>query len=82
MSSNLRDVREDCGSSINEVARNMELTQGYISKLERRPLEQLTVSTLERYANAIGCDVQITFTSADTMDSWAIYEKEDYNDEL
>lgn len=82
MSSNLRDVREDCGGTIGGVAMQMGITQGYISKLERRPLEQLTVSTLERYANAIGCDVQITFTSADTMDSWTIYEKEDYNGEL
>ena len=82
MSSNLRDVREDCDGTIGEVAMRMGLTSGYISKLERRPLEQLTVSTLERYADAIGCDVQITFTSADTMDSWQIYEKEDYNDEL
>jgi transcriptional regulator with XRE-family HTH domain len=55
----LRTVREGLGKTQSEVARALETDQGEVSRIERRP--DLLVSTLHRYAEALGATCEVVF---------------------
>ena len=57
----LRTVREGLGKTQSDVARALDTDQGEISRIERR--SDLLVSTLHRYAEALGarCEVALVF---------------------
>jgi hypothetical protein len=59
----LRTVREAVGKTQAEMARALETDQGEVSRIERRP--DVMVSTLRRYAEALGLRCEVAFVFAD-----------------
>jgi hypothetical protein len=55
---NLQDLREFLGKTQEEIARIAEMSQGQLSVTERR--EDHLVSTLKRYVEALGGELEIT----------------------
>jgi helix-turn-helix protein len=55
----LRTVREGMGKTQGEVARAMGTDQGEVSRIERRG--DVQVSTLRRYAAAVGARLELAF---------------------
>jgi predicted transcriptional regulator len=53
----LRTLRESLGKTQGEVARNAEMTQPQLSRVERR--RDHLLSTVRRYAAALGGEVQV-----------------------
>ena len=53
----LREVRELCGKTQEELAEITEIAQGELSKIERR--EDHLVSTVRRYIEALGGEVHV-----------------------
>jgi transcriptional regulator with XRE-family HTH domain len=58
----LRSVREALGKTQAEMARALETDQGEVSRIERRP--DVMLSTLRRYAEALGLRCELTFVFA------------------
>ena len=58
----LRAHRKRRKMSQTEVAAILEVTQGYVSQIENG-VENPTLSIIERFAEAVGCDVDILITS-------------------
>lgn len=52
-------ARTRAGLTQEAVAERMETTKSAISRLERTVAHTPSVKTLRRYANAVGCDVQV-----------------------
>jgi hypothetical protein len=59
----LRGIRELAGKTQVEVAAVLEMTQGKVSAVERR--EDHLVSTLRRYVEALGGELEVTATFGD-----------------
>ncbi len=59
----LRSVREAMGKTQIDVARALETDQGEVSRIERRP--DVMLSTLRRYATALGMRCEVAFVFAD-----------------
>ena len=59
----LRGIRELAGKTQVEVAAALEMTQGKVSAVERR--EDHLVSTLRRYVEALGGELEVTATFGD-----------------
>lgn len=58
----LRAMREASGISLAEMASRTGMTRGNIARLETQ--KNATLRTLERYATALGCKLEIGFTAA------------------
>ncbi|MFO0736409.1 MAG: helix-turn-helix domain-containing protein [Labilithrix sp.] len=56
----LAGVRKAAGKTQEQVAEAAELAQGAVSRLESQ--EDMMLSTLERYAAALGARLDVTFT--------------------
>jgi len=56
----LSGIRKAAGKTQEQVAEAAELAQGAVSRLEAQ--DDFLLSTLERYAAALGANVAITFT--------------------
>lgn len=56
----LVDLRLAAGLSQVEVAQQLGVSQGWISRLERGELERTEVGTLRRYVQAVGARLEIT----------------------
>ncbi len=54
----LRQAREAAGMTQEEVARQLETTKSAISRIENHA-EDIRLSTLNRYAQAVGANLQI-----------------------
>ena len=54
----LRQARESAGMTQEEVARRLNTTKSAISRIENHA-EDIRLSTLNRYANAVGANLQI-----------------------
>ncbi len=52
-------ARKRAGLTQEAVAQRMDTTKSAISRLERAVAHAPSVKTLKRYANAVGCDVQV-----------------------
>jgi hypothetical protein len=63
LETNLRGVRELLGKTQDQVAAMTEMTQGELSRAERRA--DHLVSTLRRYIEALGGEVEILATFGD-----------------
>jgi helix-turn-helix protein len=59
----LRSVREAIGKTQIDVARALGTDQGEVSRIERRP--DVMVSTLRKYAAALGARCDVAFVFAD-----------------
>ena len=59
----LRDVRKDLGRTQVQVAKEAAMSQGDLSRLERRSDHLL--STLERYAEALGGKLDVSLVRGD-----------------
>lgn len=59
----LRAMREAKGVTLAELASRTGMTRGNIARLESQ--KNATLRTLERYAEGLGCVLEINFTSAD-----------------
>jgi DNA-binding XRE family transcriptional regulator len=59
----LRAFREAMGKTQVDVAEALEIDQGEVSRIERRP--DLMLSTLRRYASALDAACEITFVLSD-----------------
>jgi predicted transcriptional regulator len=59
----LRGIRELAGKTQVEVAEALELSQGKVSDVERR--DDHLVSTLRRYVEALGGELEVTATFGD-----------------
>jgi transcriptional regulator with XRE-family HTH domain len=59
----LRTVREGMGKTQSEVAHVLDTDQGEVSRIERR--SDLLVSTLHRYAEALGANCEVAFVFPD-----------------
>jgi hypothetical protein len=70
----LRTLREGMGKTQSEVARAMGTDQGEVSRIERRG--DVQVSTLRRYAEAVGARLELTFVFDKTA-SRALIEEPD-----
>ena len=55
----LSRAREKAGLTQTDVARELGITQGRVSRLERA--EDVNLSTLVRYAKALGGELEVTF---------------------
>ena len=55
----LRSERERQGLSLSDVADRTGMDRSFISRLETSPSPNPTVSTLHRYAECLGVDIQI-----------------------
>jgi predicted transcriptional regulator len=55
----LRGMREGMGVTQVEVAEALGIEQGDVSRMERRP--DMLLSTLRRYARAIGAECEVAF---------------------
>ena len=56
----LKREREKLGISQEDMAKRMQTTQATISRIDRAE-DNITLNKLERYAEALGIDVVITF---------------------
>jgi DNA-binding XRE family transcriptional regulator len=70
----LRTVREAMGKTQAEIARALETDQGEVSRIERRP--DVMLSTLRKYAAALGAECEITFVFRKTGQRVRIAEPE------
>ena len=52
-------ARTRAGLTQEAVAERMKTTKSAISRLEKKVAHAPSVKTLKRYANAVGCDVQV-----------------------
>ncbi len=59
----LRQAREAAGMTQEEVARQLNTTKSAISRIENHA-EDIRLSTLNRYAQAVGADLRIRLASA------------------
>jgi DNA-binding XRE family transcriptional regulator len=59
----LRQAREAAGLTQEEVARQLNTTKSAISRIENHA-EDIRLSTLSRYANAVGANLQIRLDRA------------------
>lgn len=59
----LRELREAAGKTQAEVAEVADMTQGELSRLERR--EDHRLSTVRRYVRALGGDVEVVAVVGD-----------------
>ena len=57
----LKDVRKSLGMTQVELAAEAGISQNRVSDIENGRTSSLRVDTLKRYANALGCDVEILF---------------------
>ena len=65
----IRAIREALGMSVRELADRSELSPGRISQIERAEQERtLTLSTLERIARALDCDVEYVLIPRQPLD--------------
>ena len=55
----LRCIREDLGKTQVQIAQALETNQGEVSRIERR--QDLMLSTMRRYAQALGARCEIAF---------------------
>ena len=62
----LRQAREAAGMTQAEVAQQLHTTKSAISRIENYA-EDIHLSTLKRYAKAVGANLQIRLTRADTI---------------
>jgi transcriptional regulator with XRE-family HTH domain len=60
----LRRAREDAGITQRELAERLGCTQPAISQAEAGGAS-LSVATLQRFADALGCDLQLAIVSRD-----------------
>jgi len=58
----LRAMREAQGVTLAELAERTGMTRGNVSRLESQ--KNATLRTLERYARALGCELEISVVSA------------------
>jgi hypothetical protein len=70
----LRTVREGMGKTQGEVACALETDQSEVSRIERR--QDIMLSTLRRYAAALGATCEVTFVFARTGHRVLIAEPE------
>jgi DNA-binding XRE family transcriptional regulator len=61
----LRDLREECGFTQQQMADALEMAQGAFSKLERR--DDHLMSTLRRVVRALGGDLEVTARFPDKL---------------
>lgn len=54
----LRDLREQCGFTQQQIAEALEMAQGAFSRLERR--DDHLVSTLRKVVKALGGELEVT----------------------
>ncbi|HFE67369.1 MAG TPA: XRE family transcriptional regulator [Chloroflexi bacterium] len=59
----LRQAREEAGMTQEEVARQLNTTRSAISRIENHA-EDIRLSTLSRYAQAVGANLQIRLARA------------------
>lgn len=59
----LRQARETAGLTHEEVARRLNTTKSAISRIENHP-DEVRLSTLKRYAEAVGADLRIKLARA------------------
>ena len=59
----LRQAREEAGLTQEEVARRLRTKKSAISRIENHA-DDVRLSTLRRYANAVGANLQIRFTQS------------------
>jgi transcriptional regulator with XRE-family HTH domain len=64
LSVTLRQEREKAGLSLNDLAERSGMDKAFLSKLENGQLPNPTVSTLVRYAAALGKRLVVSMTSA------------------
>ncbi|HEX7600404.1 MAG TPA: hypothetical protein VF316_02320 [Polyangiaceae bacterium] len=55
----LANIRKTWRKTQVDVAAGADMAQGDVSKLERRPTDELTLTTLQRYAEALGAHVEV-----------------------
>ncbi|MBK6686138.1 MAG: helix-turn-helix transcriptional regulator [Deltaproteobacteria bacterium] len=58
----LRELRQDLGQTQEALAARADMTQGEVSRLERQA--DLRLSTLRRYAEALGVGLEVVFVLA------------------
>jgi DNA-binding Xre family transcriptional regulator len=61
----LRAMREAKGITLSELSARTGMTRGNIARLESQ--KNATLRTLERYAAALGCKLEIGFTSTSSL---------------
>jgi transcriptional regulator with XRE-family HTH domain len=76
----LRTLREGMGRSQAEVADAIGTDQGEVSRIERRG--DLRLSTLRRYAEAVGARLEVAFVFDDAGRRRAVIEDPDTNAEV
>ncbi len=59
----LRSMRQELGKTQVEIAERLETNQGEVSRIERR--QDVMVSTMRRYAQALGARCEIAFVFRD-----------------
>lgn len=64
----LLDARKRCGLTQEEVALRMGTTRSAISRLQGARKHLPALSTLRRYADVLGCDVEITLVPRSDSD--------------
>lgn len=55
----LKEIRRSLGMTQVELAASAGISQNRVSDIENGRTTSLKISTLERYANALGCDVEV-----------------------
>jgi DNA-binding Xre family transcriptional regulator len=61
----LKDIREQLGISLTELAQRTGLTVDELSRLENLPGANSTIETLRRYARALGHRIEIAVIAED-----------------
>ena len=64
----LLTARAQAGLTQEEVAASMGTTKSAVSRLEGAGVHSPSVSTLEKYARAVGCDIQIRLVPSSRRD--------------
>lgn len=65
----IRAIRDALGMSTSELAHRVGLTKGRVSQIERAEQDRsLTLDTLERVANALGCRVEYVLVPRQPLD--------------
>ncbi|CAN5752103.1 mobile mystery protein A [soil metagenome] len=65
----IRAIRDALGMSTSELAQHVGLTKGRISQIERAEQDRsLTLDTLERVADALGCRVEYVLVPRQPLD--------------
>ena len=65
----LKDIRKSLGMTQVELAAEAGISQNRVSAIENGRTSSLRIDTLKRYADALGCDVEILFSPRSNDDA-------------